>query len=256
MKLLASDYDGTLRRNGVIREKDLLAIRRFREAGNLFGVVTGRCYDMIRNEFTHYGLELDFLICNNGSTIFDLEGNCLMQINLEQELALDVLHYLEKEPDLLFGACDGKHYFNETKGNFGTPLFPQPVGHVLSTKDDVLKKNEITAFFYRGSDYHATLRIGEEIRREVGDALGYHPNGSAMDLSPSGVNKANTLHLLAKTHRDVEITTIGDHMNDIDMVREFNGFAIADGRDELKEVAKEVVEDIAEAIDRLMKKEE
>ncbi|MHC1735735.1 MAG: HAD hydrolase family protein [Erysipelotrichaceae bacterium] len=252
MKLLASDYDGTLRRNGVIREKDLIAIRRFREAGNLFGVVTGRCYDMIRNEFTHYGLELDFLICNNGSTIFDLDGNCLMQINFENDLAQHVLHYLEKEPDLLFGACDGKRYFNETKGNFGNPLFPHPIGHVLSTKEDVLKKNEITAFFYRGSDYHATLRIGNEIKEKFGDALGYHPNGSAMDLSPVGINKANTLHILAKTHKDVEITTIGDHMNDIDMVREFNGFAIAEGRDELKLVAKEVVEDIADAIERLM----
>ena len=45
MYILATDYDGTLSRGGVSqRNKD--AIERFRKAGNLFGVVTGRDYYM------------------------------------------------------------------------------------------------------------------------------------------------------------------------------------------------------------------
>ena len=41
MKLIGSDYDGTLNHGG-IDEAKLSAIRRWREAGNLFGVVSGR----------------------------------------------------------------------------------------------------------------------------------------------------------------------------------------------------------------------
>lgn len=43
MKLLATDYDGTLCYGyGDVMPEDLDAIRRWKEAGNLFAVVTGR----------------------------------------------------------------------------------------------------------------------------------------------------------------------------------------------------------------------
>ena len=38
MKILASDYDGTLRTEELVAEKDIEAIARFRKAGNLFGL--------------------------------------------------------------------------------------------------------------------------------------------------------------------------------------------------------------------------
>ena len=42
MKVLATDFDGTLFRDRTITPADLNAIRRFRRAGNRFGIVTGR----------------------------------------------------------------------------------------------------------------------------------------------------------------------------------------------------------------------
>ena len=42
MLLLACDFDGTLYRQGTIAESDRAAVSRFRERGNLFGIVTGR----------------------------------------------------------------------------------------------------------------------------------------------------------------------------------------------------------------------
>jgi len=41
MKIIASDYDGTLNEGGMDEEKRL-AIRKWQEAGNLFGIVSGR----------------------------------------------------------------------------------------------------------------------------------------------------------------------------------------------------------------------
>ena len=49
MKLLASDYDGTLRRP-YVKQSDIKAIKRFRAAGNVFGIITGRTLEMILPE--------------------------------------------------------------------------------------------------------------------------------------------------------------------------------------------------------------
>ena len=46
MKLIATDYDGTLNYNGVGTET-IEAIRKWRQAGNAFGVVSGRGPDFI-----------------------------------------------------------------------------------------------------------------------------------------------------------------------------------------------------------------
>ena len=50
MKILASDYDGTLRTEELVAEKDIEAIARFSKAGNLFGIVTGRSMESLQKE--------------------------------------------------------------------------------------------------------------------------------------------------------------------------------------------------------------
>ena len=42
MKVLASDYDGTLLFNEKFKEGDLKKIKEFQKAGNLFGLCSGR----------------------------------------------------------------------------------------------------------------------------------------------------------------------------------------------------------------------
>ncbi len=50
MKILASDYDGTLRTGKCVSEENVEAIRAFRAHGNAFGIVTGRSVETIRQE--------------------------------------------------------------------------------------------------------------------------------------------------------------------------------------------------------------
>ena len=50
LKILASDYDGTLffgEEEPNFRERDIKAIQEFQKAGNLFGICTGRPYQGI-----------------------------------------------------------------------------------------------------------------------------------------------------------------------------------------------------------------
>ena len=80
MKILASDYDGTLRTEELVAEKDIEAIARFRKAGNLFGIVTGRSMESLQKEIERNGFTYDFIITNNGGVIYDGDGLSLIHI--------------------------------------------------------------------------------------------------------------------------------------------------------------------------------
>ena len=75
MYILATDYDGTLSRGGV-SERNRDAIRRFREAGNLFGVVTGRDYYMY-NTLVDGNVEFDFILPFNGGMTINTSGDVI-----------------------------------------------------------------------------------------------------------------------------------------------------------------------------------
>ena len=64
MKVLASDYDGTLRIAPYVSEEDKTAISAFRKAGNLFGIVTGRSIESLKKEIATNQFEVDFIITN------------------------------------------------------------------------------------------------------------------------------------------------------------------------------------------------
>ena len=68
LKVAASDYDGTLFRDDIITARDAEAIRQWRAAGHKFGVVSGRDHGMLMPQLKHYGVEYDYLACNNGGS--------------------------------------------------------------------------------------------------------------------------------------------------------------------------------------------
>ncbi len=250
-KILASDYDGTLRREGLVDSKDLEAIRAFRAQGNWFGIVTGRAYDMIVNELKHFGIQYDFLICNNGSVAFDHQGKCLYQINIDFDLALALIQWLEKEPDVLFGACDGRHYFSQTNGEEQKFLVNNLIDVTMSTKAEIIQVKTITAFFIYKFTAELTKDIAKRIDHQFNHRLGKHTNGDTIDIGPLGVSKSSALKRLQEQMPEASITTIGDHLNDMDMVRDFNGFAMNNGHEALKKVATQTVHTIFEAIQLL-----
>ena len=77
MKVLASDYDGTLRTEEIVDVNDVHAIQKFREKGNLFGLVTGRSMESIQKEIANNKIEFDFIVGNNGGVIYDKDFNRL-----------------------------------------------------------------------------------------------------------------------------------------------------------------------------------
>ena len=90
MKILASDYDGTLNYNGFDSQK-LDAIARWRAAGNLFGLVSGRSADSLWELADRDGFGFDFMIANNGAVVLDRERHVLHAQRCDGDLVLPVL---------------------------------------------------------------------------------------------------------------------------------------------------------------------
>ena len=84
MKVLASDFDGTLFFKGKFREEDLKQIRTFQAQGNLFGLCTGRPLAGI-TEAIRESVRCDFMILSSGAQILDGEGRTLYKACIDLE---------------------------------------------------------------------------------------------------------------------------------------------------------------------------
>ena len=99
MKIIASDYDGTLNHNG-IDEKKKNAISEWRKKGNLFGIISGRGYPSLKSVIDRVPFEYDFLVCNNGALICDSDGNVITETKCDGSLAKPFIE------DLFKWGCD------------------------------------------------------------------------------------------------------------------------------------------------------
>lgn len=77
-KIIFSDYDGTLDTSENDIAKNIEAIQKFRNNGNLFVVATGRSYLDLKRKLNLYPIPFDYLIVNHGGVILDkscVKGN-------------------------------------------------------------------------------------------------------------------------------------------------------------------------------------
>ncbi len=85
MKILASDYDGTLRTEELVDINDVHAIHEFRAAGNMFGLVTGRSMESLQTEIQKNKIEFDFIVANNGGVIYDRDFQRLQVLYMDSQ---------------------------------------------------------------------------------------------------------------------------------------------------------------------------
>jgi len=69
--VLASDYDGTLAHHGRVSAEAEAALDRFRAAGGLVVLVTGRRHEELEEVFPSAAAHLDLLVAENGGLLVD-----------------------------------------------------------------------------------------------------------------------------------------------------------------------------------------
>ena len=92
MKILGSDFDGTLNHNGIDDAKRQ-AIGRWRSEGNIFAIVSGRSIDDLLRIYNGNSFECDYLIGSNGAVIAKVDGTVISSIQCDGSIAAPLLNH-------------------------------------------------------------------------------------------------------------------------------------------------------------------
>lgn len=248
--LLASDFDGTLCRwvNGGVIEEDRDAVRRFREAGNRFVLVTGRDFESTMSVLGEQDFwELDGCFCLSGALCVDLSGNVIYDRRTPEGYVGDIIRYFKETGALYVVVNIGKESYNVEIGGMQLAMrtIPFEEGCAFPSATSFNAKYETDA----ESVHHA-----EELSRLYGDIINPLLNGNNVDVPPAGVDKAGAAAYAARMFHVPEqnIYTVGDNLNDLSMVGAFHGRSMQSGPPKLQNAAEKVVSTIYEIVDELM----
>ena len=241
MKLIGSDYDGTLNHGGIDAEK-LAAIRRWREAGNIFGVVSGRGPDFLAELQEKLGEGFDFYASCNGGVAVDAKGGSLFNCRCE---GMDARAFVA---DLLeWGAPFAYVNVDDACWRVGNAATTDEIEYLIEEMPDIPYFQKMAVFLPGPAEAGVLV---DQVRAKYGDKVNPLQNWWCVDIAPYGVDKAAGLRKLA-AHFGVaeeDIIAVGDNLNDAAMVGAFRGYAMAQGSEELKAVADFVTDSVTDLI--------
>lgn len=246
--ILATDLDGTLYRHGKISEEDRAAIIRFRQAGHLYGAVTGRDFYGTYNPLTgENGVPFDFIIVMNGALAADRNGNILYEKRADGHILPELIKTVGEVCGCSMGCVIGKvrYEFNVDIPEGNDKFAPLSRGSEIP---------EFTMANTRCATEAEAARAVEIIRERFGDYINPLQNGICIDIPPAGIDKGTGVAdyaALMGTPPDA-IWTAGDNYNDLAMLTRFRGCAMANGVQAVKEAAKGVYPDIASIVAEMM----
>lgn len=241
MKIIASDYDGTINCGG-ISEADSKAIAKFRSAGNKFGIVTGRDLEMalwVLFDLKKSQADVDFVICCTGAVILTGDGEIAQ---IKRGKTTSELHKIvEKAREL------GVGNFNINNGL--KRLYFDPKGKIPYSLDDMTEFTQLNAWFPESEN---AVKFNDYVRENHSSFINAFQNGGSVDMPPINTSKVTGIYDYASQFDNPEIYTVGDNLNDLPMIDEFCSFAVSNAHPHVKERAKHQCDRIADMIEFIM----
>ena len=243
MKIIASDYDGTFNHGGIDDAKRD-AVKRWRKAGNLFGIVSGRGAEDLMQLPEKNNFEYDFLLASNGAVILNMDGTVRADSRCDGSLAFPLLEFI-----MSIGCCWASVHTNfrcviderddeRLEGEF-----------TLKTLPEIPWFNQISTIL---PDDAEASRVTDAIKERFGKELNPLQNGRCIDIVSADMNKAqglyNFLELIGAGYDD--LITVGDNVNDIDMIAEFRSYAMENAVEKVKAVADYEIRSVTELIEK------
>ena len=242
--LFASDFDGTLSRGGVSEEnKD--AVRRFREAGGAFAVVTGRSAAGSEGIFHEVGLDL--VLCCNGAALCFPDRSCRAFATYPSGVLRDMWRVALE----LGSAGLGPQAAAESMW-----LVTSAAEESEARLEDFIARNaEVCQCNMVFDTCEKAAAAAARVNAEFGEVVNALQNGGSVDIPPRGVDKGAGVRRLAESLgvAEANVFAAGDQMNDFAMVSAFHGFAMAHAPEALRAAAERTVSSVAEAIDIILK---
>ena len=225
--LLACDIDGTTLYNGVLPQKNIEAIERFKAAGGIVSIATGRtapALSPILKLYNGWGPS----VVSNGSMIYDPSfDRVLYEVTLEPSELLCIKTALETSSTVGVEIHAGKKVYtvNETKETIDHQVYEEMNAEPFDRS--LLKTIRPNKILYLYKDEEEKIKVNQTVkeigkRSEFCDTLVtiYGLRRRYLEQMPKGISKAETLKKMCEMlniKRD-KFFAIGDGFNDIEML--------------------------------------
>ena len=272
-RLISTDLDGTIVFNGTIPLRDREAMARWRAAGNLLVINTGRSVSALEHVVVPMGLEFDNAILYTGSVIVDEDIRVRRSTALPPGVVEDILDFVEGAPGVAVftTGLDEDLLIYDTIGS-GSDLLTlfRP-----ATRRD-LDGREVIGVPMRFTDPEMASRTETYLRRRWdGQAVGFR-NQDFIDVVPASASKGAGLRQLVASLSEppaqdpagdvasdsagvsepaelIETWSIGDSWNDITMHQAADhAYALPWSPPEVVEQCDGTVSSLADLIDSLL----
>lgn len=255
MKLLASDYDGTLKFGDLINEEDLQALKDWKEAGNLFAIATGRSEGSIFKEAEQFGLPVDYFICNNGGMVFDADHKPLMTTQLDTITAIDLMYAAATLDDVVsyVAHSNGKRHRVVVHPEFEDHRYPNMEPDL--SEEEVADLGHYDQIILSMRDEQAAIDMADMINQFFGSQVSAYANRYVVDVVPHNVSKATGVQFVEEfaSVPEMDVYCVGDSHNDIAMLEAyFNSAAAGLAPEEVRKSASREVLSIKEYIDSIL----
>ncbi len=243
MRIIASDYDGTLNHKGITAEK-INAIEKWRESGNLFVLVTGRGAEDALKIRDEKPFPCDYILSQNGAVIMNSDGNVLCHKVCNAEISKPFLEEIFKLGCLWGCVHSDKEFFyvyadvKKAKENKAYTIENMPEIPFVTQINTALKSFD--------EAQNVTLHIKNKFSGELNPLQ----NGNCIDIVPFGMDKAEGIYMLLDIVGGTkdDVIAVGDNINDAAMIKEFYSYAMENGVDYIKSIANHTTEGVTELI--------
>ena len=290
-RLISTDLDGTIVFNGTISLRDREAMARWRAAGNLLVINTGRSVSALEHVVVPMGLEFDNAILYTGAAIVDADIRVRYSTALPAGVVEDILDFVEGAPGVTVftTGLDEDLLVYDTIGSgselltlfrpatrreldgrevIGVPMRFTDPEMAARTETYMHRRWEGQAVGFRNQDFidvvPASASKGEGLRRlvaslaeppagEVAGAAGEGASNGAEGADEALSGSSTGLGVGSGQLEPVETWSIGDSWNDISMHQAADhSYALPWSPPEVVAQCDGTVSSLADLIDSLM----
>ena len=233
IKMLVSDYDQTFYLNDQNIKINIDMVEQFRKAGNKFVIATGRSYMDFKEKVNLYNINYDYAILNHGAIILDNKYKIIAEYFIDEKIVSNVKKDLNSEKSIKNFCCSTF----VSRINFNSNY------------------NPLTKIYSKYESKEYAMYINNKINKNYSEYVNsYYVSTNAVEVISKEINKSKAIKLLANSLKlnQSSIYTIGDGYSDIQMVKDYNGYAMFNSIDELKKEANGVYESVSLLIEDIL----
>lgn len=250
MKILVSDYDGTICIDNQVSSKTIQKIQQWKAQGNIFILASGRDVRLITSVMETYRLPVDYFICNNGAVIYDQDYQIIEQHLLPPALVEEIIGDILLQESFYFVLSTVKDRYLLEGYQKGKEVYNQ---YSAILKKIELKDHDVYAIDTRYQNEKIMQENYNQLMKKYKNRVTLHPNIETLDFSAVGTSKQHALQTIVRNYvSNAEVITIGDGLNDLSMIEKNIGYTMQWAIDTIKEQAQGVVTSIDEVIDKHM----